>query len=157
MLGQDEMAEAALKLRADDERDLEVISACLQDALTRLADVHYDAAKRRFAAVFSRFMWERQDGTKGQRRYRGQRVRCGIHFNDVLSVRTQGIARDNREGLLALLSISAEAGESESEVTLIFAGGGAIRLDVECIDAQLSDIGATWQTPRRPDHGLELD
>ena len=157
MRGQDEMAEEALKLRGDNEKDLEVISACLQDALTRLEDMHYDGAKRRFAAIFSRFMWERQDRNLERQRKGGRRVRCGIHFNDVLSVRTQGIARDNREGLLALLSISAAAGDSGSEVTLLFAGGGAIRLDVECIDAQLSDIGATWQTPSRPDHGLELD
>ncbi len=151
------MTENALKLRAEDDNDLEVISACLQDALTSLGDMHYDGAKHRFAMVLSRFKWERQPARLERARKGGDRVRCGIHFNDVLSVRTQGVARDDREGLLALLAISVEVDGDGGQITLAFAGGGTIRLDVECIDVTLDDIGAGWRTPNRPDHDLGRD
>ena len=39
--------------------------------------------------------------------------------------------------------------------TLTFAGGGAIKLDVECLDAWLTDLSAPWATKNRPGHGLE--
>jgi hypothetical protein len=35
---------------------------------------------------------------------------------------------------------------------LNFSGGGAIRLEVECIEAELSDLGAAWSTRRKPQH-----
>ena len=49
---------APLRLIARDAAGLEVVSACLQDALTRLADIHYDPKRRRLALVASRYRWE---------------------------------------------------------------------------------------------------
>jgi hypothetical protein len=47
-----------LKLRAEDDEDLGVISACLQDALIPLSDMEFLAAEMRFAFVANRFRWE---------------------------------------------------------------------------------------------------
>jgi hypothetical protein len=35
---------------------------------------------------------------------------------------------------------------------IVLAGGGEIRLDLECVNALLIDLGAPWPTPRKPDH-----
>jgi hypothetical protein len=36
-----------------------------------------------------------------------------------------------------------------------FAGGGAIELTVECVEAELKDLGAAWRARRVPHHGGE--
>jgi hypothetical protein len=70
-------------------------------------------------------------------------------------VRSRGIAQDNRHGLLPLLAITVEQRADGVTVSLRFAGGGVIDIDAECIDAQLTDLGEPWRTPRRPDHELD--
>ena len=37
-------------------------------------------------------------------------------------------------------------------IELGFAGDGAIRLDVECIEAQLADMPAAWEAQSVPKH-----
>jgi hypothetical protein len=37
-------------------------------------------------------------------------------------------------------------------VTLIFSGGGAIRLEVECLEAELVDLGEVFSAVLCPDH-----
>lgn len=149
-----------LKLTAMDAEDLGVVAACLQDGLTRLAEMTYLPRERRFAAVFNRFMWETLDD-EGAGRIDGalyHRVSSGIHFNGVLATRLQGIQRDAPEAFLELLTISSAAAEGAAEgavdqtITLVFAGGGQIRLEVECIDCALSDMGAPWTTQNLPEH-----
>lgn len=149
-----------LKLTARDAEDLRVIAACLQDGLTRMAEMTYLPRERRFAAVFNRFMWETlNDGTGADTEgtlY--NRVSSGIHFDGVMSARLQGIQRDAPDAWLELLTISidgpegAEDGAADQSITLVFAGGGHIRLEVECIDCALSDMGAPWTTQNLPKH-----
>lgn len=143
------MAEGLLKLSAEDIEDLTVVSACLQDAVTRGSEFVYQAKQRRFAAVFSRFLWEdSQRGGRGPNR----RVRAGIHFDGVLAVRFRALQRDADE-VLELLSITGQSGEDGSAViNMEFAGGGAIQLEVECVACYLTDIGQPWRAKRRPKH-----
>jgi len=35
---------------------------------------------------------------------------------------------------------------------LIFSGGGMLRLEVECLEAELADLGPTWAADCRPVH-----
>ena len=52
-----------------------------------------------------------------------------------------------------LLAVTFEPAEEPSgTLTLQFAGGGAIRLQVECIEAELRDLGAAWATRSKPQH-----
>lgn len=142
-----------LRLYAQDADDLAVISACLQDALTRVADMTFQPAQHRFAMVLSRFMWEAAEARRTERG--GMRIRTGLHFDSVLRVRTQGIDQEHREGLLPLLAITAE--EQEGGLTTIllqFTGGGTVQLEAECIDCQMMDMGEPWRTPRRPAHAV---
>ena len=42
-------------------------------------------------------------------------------------------------------------------VDLVFEGGAAVRLDVECLEAQLRDLGPRWQTEQQPGHADDGD
>jgi Protein of unknown function (DUF2948) len=37
-------------------------------------------------------------------------------------------------------------------VKLIFSGGGTLRLEVECLEAELTDLGPSWPAAARPIH-----
>jgi hypothetical protein len=37
-------------------------------------------------------------------------------------------------------------------VTLTFSGGASLRLDVECLEAELADLGPSWTTGACPAH-----
>jgi Protein of unknown function (DUF2948) len=39
-------------------------------------------------------------------------------------------------------------------VEVTFAGGGALKFDVECIEAQLADLGPAWAAKAKPKHGV---
>ena len=57
--------------------------------------------------------------------------------------------------MLELLAVSFETADTPAgKVTLVFAGGGAVQLDVEVIEARLADLGAAWATAAKPEHDL---
>lgn len=150
----------SLRLRAVDTLDLSVIAAHLQDALVKMADVGFDKSKRRFALLFNRFMWEdleadKGKGAKADKNAPYRRVRSALHFDTVQRVQTMGLRLANAEALGALMTIAFEPkSDLSGTVTLTFAGGGAIKLDVECLDAWLTDLSAPWATKNKPGHGL---
>jgi hypothetical protein len=144
---------APIRLIFHDAEDLAVASAHLQDAVVRVGDMSYAAKQRRFALVLNRFRWELPTAQSGRAFKPFERVRAGVHFDGVLGVRVQGIARDFDDAVLELLAIKFEpANDGAGVIDLIFAGGGTVRLDVECIEGQLSDITQPWATAHLPDH-----
>ena len=141
-----------LKLIALDTEDLEVISAHVQDAVVRVADMGYARGDRRFALLMNRFDWTTTQG----RRDKGVRKRSALHFDAVQSVVTNGFDPSAPEGVLSLLAITfAPIDGPAGIVELSFAGGGTIRLGVECLEARLSDLGAAWAAAARPAHSLD--
>lgn len=141
-----------LKLLAMDDEDLAVISAHVQDAVLKVADLVNLPKERRFALGMNRFTWEKVEET----RKNFERRRAALTFDRVLSVKTSGIRRDRPDAVLELLAVAFEsAGEPPAGiVTLYFAGGAAIRLEVECIEAHLADLGAAWATRSKPSHDV---
>ncbi len=80
-----------------------------------------------------------------------------MHFERVLAARTKGIDRSNPDTILNLLAITFDAREDPSgTATLIFADGGAIQLDLECIETQMKDLGPVWEAEGRPRHDIDL-
>jgi hypothetical protein len=138
-----------LKLMAEDAADLDIIGAAVQDALLRVGDITLDKKARRFAMLLNRFRWE-DAGEAGPY----QRVRAALSFESVLSVKSRKVRLESKEALASLLSVTFTPDEEPpgGKVSLYLAGGGEIELEVECLDALLLDMGAAWQTPRRPDH-----
>lgn len=143
------MASPLLRLRAEDEADLAVMAAALQDAVFVVRDLAFDARERRFIATVNRFRWE----TAGKRGPY-ERVRAAIAFDAVLAVKSRKLRLGASDAAGALLDVGfSPNGEPPAGViSLKLAGGGEIALDVECIDATLTDIGTPWPTANRPDH-----
>lgn len=136
-----------LKLMALDEEDLAILSAHLQDAVLRAGDLVYLARERRFALAARRFDWEGADIGLNRRRL------AALHFDKVTAVQRLNISPRAPDAAFSLLAMTYAAGDAPAgQVTLQFSGGAAIRLDVECIEAQLKDLGPMWETQSRPDH-----
>jgi Protein of unknown function (DUF2948) len=134
-----------LHLTAQDAEDLSVISAQMQDAVLRFADMNYDAKRRRFILVANRFAWD--DANAKQRR------RTGLHFDFVASVQKQGFGNAGPETILSLLAIRFEPkDELSGHIILAFSAGHSLRLAVECVDATLADMGPAWATTAIPQH-----
>ena len=143
-----------LKLVALDRDDLNVISAQLQDAVMRVADIAFLSRERRLALVMNRFDWPAAAASEGQRRPNNERRRSALRFEHVQSVKRQNITQTAPDAVLSLLAINFEESQAPSGfVTLVFAGGGALRLAVDCIEAELRDLGGVWAASGRPDHG----
>ncbi|MEP3278134.1 MAG: DUF2948 family protein [Stappiaceae bacterium] len=142
-----------LKLLALDHEDLDVMSAYVQDAVAQIGDVHWRPSEKRFLIAMNRFAWE-VEGT-GKRKKSFERRRSALHFNRVNTVRSQGVRQDIKDAVLELLTIRFEETESPAgTVTLKFAAGVQIHLEVECLEAQLTDLGGAWTTEFKPEHDL---
>ncbi len=139
-----------LKLLALDEEDLDIISAHMQDAVFKLADLEYDNKNGLFALKTNRFVWEKA-AAKGKS---FERRRAALVFKRVQAVKSIGFDRKNRDAVLDLLAVQFEkaAEGPEGTIELLLAGDGAIRLSVECIEVQLTDMGGAWETAARPQH-----
>ncbi|MEJ0012025.1 MAG: DUF2948 family protein [Bauldia sp.] len=139
-----------LRVAAIDEEDLAVMSAYVQDSVLKVGDMVYLPAEHRFAVAMNRFIWEKAiDGKRPDY----ERRRAALTFDRVLKVQTAGIDRDRPDAVLELLAVSfAFTDNPAGIVELIFAGGGAVRLSVEVIEARLADLGAAWATHAKPNH-----
>jgi hypothetical protein len=120
--------------------------------VTQVRDLAFLPQARRFAMVVNRFRWEGEG--KGVRATgKHERVRAGLHFDNVTAARARNIAQDRADGVLNLLAVRFEELNAPSGiVTLTFSGGGEIRLEVEALEAHLSDLGLVWETPNLPVH-----
>ncbi|HWE21441.1 MAG TPA: DUF2948 family protein [Hyphomicrobiaceae bacterium] len=144
---------ADLKLLALDAEDLAIISAHLQDAVMKVGDLAFLPREKRFAAVANRFDWADAIAHDAARDRHYARRRTALRFERVLGAQVHGLDLKNKGAVTSLLAIGFEPGDPPAGyVTLQFADGGAIRLDVECIEAELRDLGPVWQAKSKPKH-----
>lgn len=142
-----------LKLIAFDTEDLAVVSAQLQDAIIAVGEMTYQKRERRFAAVANRFDWADALNSPNRKKKVFQRRRTGLRFEKVLGAQLSGIDLSNPKQALSVLALRFEAkDEPEGYVIIDCAGNAAIRLHVECIEAEMKDLGAAWVTTKRPKH-----
>jgi hypothetical protein len=137
-----------LHLLGADGADLEIISACLQDAVTCRADMAFSPRERRFALVLNRFRWEGPEEEQ-------QRVRTGLHFDDVRRVRLKDLPSGHDP--LELLAIQARQDDGGALILFHFAGGGAILLEAECLSCEMHDLTAPWAARLTPHHNGARD
>jgi len=130
---------AQLKLIALDADDLAVISAHVQDALVQTADIIWRQGEKRLVVGMSRLDWEQTlSGETSPRR-----LIAALRFDRVLSCKSRNIDLGRPEAALELLGIEFYPGDTPSgSAVLLFNHGGALRLDVECLECQLTDLGA---------------
>jgi hypothetical protein len=128
-----------LALLGQEPGDIETVSALLQDATLRLADVGYDRKARRLACLVNRFRHEAPTPS---------RIRSAFRIETVEAVQRAGWPADP-EAVTAILSLTQDG----DWLVITCAGGIALRVRTEVIDLVLEDIGEPWATSRVPDHG----
>ena len=139
-----------LKFIALDSEDLEVVSTHLQDAVVRSSEVLWRPEEHRLVVALNRFDWEAAVTKSPEYRRR----RAALRFERVLSCKCKGLKPPaGEDAVLNLLSVEfTPTDDPAGTVTLYFSGGGALRLEVECLEAELADLGPTWTTAACPAH-----
>jgi len=141
-----------LKLRAADAADLDVVAACLQDALVAVDDIACQADERRFVLVANRFKWETTPGPRNAGATY-ERVLCGLSFEGVRGVQVRNLDLGAPAQFLDLLHLALGASAGDTPVVeLTFAGDAAIRLEVEALECHVEDFGTPWPTQWCPAH-----
>jgi hypothetical protein len=143
-----EPVDTPLRLHAKDLADLTIIAAAVQDALVPIGDIAWLRDEGRFVMVINRFRWETEEAARGKEPPVHERVHAGLRFDKVRKVQYRAIDQRNRGSYLELLTIAID----EDTVVLHFAGGGAIRLEVEELACVLGDLDEPWPTAWRPEH-----
>ena len=130
---------AQLKLIALDADDLAVISAHVQDARVQTGDIIWRQGEKRLVVGMNRLDWEQTlTGETSPRR-----LISALRFDRVLACKSRDIDLGTPEAALELLGIEFHPGEPPGgSAVLMFNEGGALRLDVECLECELADLGA---------------
>lgn len=129
---------AQLKLIALDADDLAVISAQVQDARVRTSDIIWRQGEKRLVVGMNRLDWEQTLAGEAEPR----RLVSALRFDRVLSCKSRQIDLKAQDLTLELLGIEFHPGEAPGgSVLLMFTHGGAVRLDVECLECELADLG----------------
>jgi hypothetical protein len=109
----------------------------------------WQSSERRFALLLNRFRWEARGASQVER------VQSVLSFEDVKAVQTQGFDRTDPDLVLSLLSLTfTPERDGAGACLLTFAGDGAIRLEVEALEAGLRDVTRPYLSPanRAPSH-----
>ncbi|MEL6201599.1 MAG: DUF2948 family protein [Pseudomonadota bacterium] len=143
------MTSKPLKLLALDIADLTVISAQVQDGLTKPTLMEYLPSQNRLDIVLNRFAWD----ASGKKRSNNERRRAALSFSQVKGLQAKSIRQGDDEQVLSLLALRFEQTEQPSgTIELVFSGDAAMRLSVEAIEVQLTDLGAAWESRFKPKH-----
>ena len=129
---------AQLKLIALDADDLAVISAHVQDARVQTGDIIWRQGEKRLVVGMNRLDWEQTlTGETAPRR-----LISALRFDRVLSCKSRNIDLEAPQTVLELLGIEFHADEAPGgSAVLMFSHGGVLRLDVECLECELTDLG----------------
>ena len=139
-----------LKLIALDKDDIEVVSAHLQDAIVKVSDVVWRPAEKRLVVGLNRFDWEAATCTEQPQFYRR---RTALRFDRVFALKCRNISPAKPDAVLNLLAVEFEETNSPGGVvTLVFSGDAALRLEVECLEVEIADLGPSWKTVACPKH-----
>jgi hypothetical protein len=146
-----------IKLVALDKDDIEVVSAHVQDSLVKVADIFWRPDDHRFVMALNRFDWmsavDIAKSGAGSKKPDYRRCRTALRFERVLACKCRNLDQTAKDALLNLLAVEfAETDSPAGVVSLIFSGGGIIRLEVECLEAELADLGEVSAVAICPDH-----
>ena len=140
-----------LKFVVLDEEDLEVVSAHVQDAVVKASEVLWRPQEKRVVVALNRFDWEGAQSDKPEY----HRRRAALRFERVLSCKCRQMNPAGKDTVLNLLAVEfSETDAPSGVVTLTFSGGAALRLDVECLEAELADLGPSWSAASCPAHAV---
>jgi Protein of unknown function (DUF2948) len=139
----------SLKLVALDREGLGVISAHVQNTCVKRADMAWLPRQRRFLVAGMRYDWV------GAKTGPAERVASVLRFDRVLKVSHLGLRRMDPETTLNLLAVSFEKTDPPAGmIILAFADGALVRLEVECVEVEMRDMGLRQPAAACPGHAL---
>ena len=119
--------------------------------MAKVSDVMWLPQEKRVVVAVNRFDWE--GAQAGNSEYR--RRRAALRFERVLSCKCRDVSPAGKDAVLNLLAVEfSETDAPSGVVTLTFSGGPTLRLEVECLEAELADLGPVWTTTARPVHAV---
>ena len=133
-----------LALYAQSRKDLDIISALVQDSILRKQDIRWLKKRHRFTILINRFRWELlSNETKKTIPYK--RVQSILIFDGILNVRAKNLKHALDDEVLVLLSINLKRDENFCKLELIFAGRPCIMLNAELLHVSLKDLESNDQ------------
>lgn len=139
-----------IKLAAMLAEDIPVLSAHIQDAVVKLGDISYEPGKGRLIMAMNRFVWE---NSKDKSAKTHERRRAILHFDHVTGLQQKNLKTAAPDAVLNLLALQFSEHDAPSgSIDLTFSGGGAMRINVECLEIRLTDLDAAWATTNLPSH-----
>ncbi|ACF03512.1 conserved hypothetical protein [Rhodopseudomonas palustris TIE-1] len=128
-----------LKLLAFDADDLSVISAHVQDARVEIGDIVWRQTEKRLVIGLHRLDWEQ---TLSGEPVPGRLI-AALRFERVLACKSRAIDMNARDEALELIGLEFYAAPEPpgGSVVMMFSRGGMLRLDVECLECALTDLG----------------
>ena len=144
--------EKKLKLIGENQKDLKIMSAYVQDSIVNIGDIVFLEKNRIFIMLVNRFMWEIVDKEAHRQ---NKRIRCAIKFEGVLKVKSKKIDQKNKKKSLECLAIKCnEISNKNYEIIFLFSGNGIITLIAEAIEVVLYDLGEAWNVKHIPKHKI---
>ena len=141
-----------LNLIGENEEDLKVISAYLQDSIVVMKDIVFLKKNKSFVMMVNRFMWE--DVENGFLRS-NKRVRSAVRFEGVIQVKSKNINQKNTNKILEYLAMKCDSDENgNKKIKIFFSGNGMIILTSEAIDVVMNDLGKPWNVKSIPKHEI---
>ena len=132
--------------------DLHVMSAYLQDSIVAIKDMVFLKKNRTFIMIVNRFMWE--DVEKGLFRH-NKRIRCALHFEEVINVKSKNINQKKNNHSLECLTIKSRLlFKGIYETNFFFSGGSIITILSESLEVVMKDIGKPWKVKYVPLHKI---
>jgi hypothetical protein len=138
-----------LKLLALDREGLGVISAHAQNTCVKFSDIAWLPRQHRFVVAGMRYDWV------GAKVGPAERVASVMRFDRVLRVSHLGLADRKDSDVLNLLAVAFQKTDPPAGLILLaFADGSLVRLEVECVEAELRDMDLRRPAEACPGHAL---
>ena len=120
-----------VKIIANDQEGLQMISACSSGAKVKISDIKYLSSNKVFLLSIERSLIE-----KGQDQ---KKINSICRFDFVDKVRSKNINQSKKDLVLELIGIEYLKNKDDYEINLIFNNNSHIVLTTETIEARLED------------------
>ena len=131
-----------IKIRAEDDTDLQVFSQCLYEAIILPSELYFSKEKKQFAMAIERFTWEASKGKD----YLLMQVLSVLIINGVKKINIKDIEKKNT--IKNILSIS----NIDNNILILLNNEKIINLKVEKWSCILEDIGKPIFPATTPSH-----
>tara|TARA_B100002051_G_C16395626_1_gene467370 strand:+ start:91 stop:489 length:399 start_codon:yes stop_codon:yes gene_type:complete len=120
-----------VKIIANDQEGLQMISACSSGAKVKISDIKYLSSNKVFLLSIERSLIE-----KGQDQ---KKINSICRFDFVDKVKSKNINQSKKDLVLELIGIDYLKNKDDYEINLIFNNNSHIVLTTETIEARLED------------------